>query len=180
MKIYLMRHGITVWNEKGLVQGDCRTRLSKAGKIEVEKCAIKNIDKKIDIIFCSTRFRAVQTANIMNRYLKTKIVKDCRLVEQEKGVLVGRKKDLITDAEKNEFYANQRKYGIEPLIDAYLRIKAFVDEIKECYKNKTILIITHAFVVDMIQKIANFGEYDENLFKIEITSPNAVVIECEI
>lgn len=41
MKIYFMRHGMTAWNEKGIIQGANKVRLTKAGISEAEKVAEK-------------------------------------------------------------------------------------------------------------------------------------------
>ena len=68
MQIYIMRHGTTVWNEKGITQGRTNNRLSKKGKLLTEEVSQKYKDLKIDFIFCSPLMRTVQTANIINKF----------------------------------------------------------------------------------------------------------------
>ena len=100
MKIYVMRHGTTVWNEKGITQGHTNNRLSKKGKILTEEVALKYKNINFDIIFCSPLMRTVQTANIMNKYHNSKIVKDSRLIEIDQGIFTGRSKYDLTEEEK--------------------------------------------------------------------------------
>ena len=92
MKIYVMRHGKTNWNENGTIQGRSNNRLSNNGKAVVEEVALKQKDTKFDIIFCSPLMRTMQTANIMNQYHNVKILKDERLIEIEQGIFTRRKK----------------------------------------------------------------------------------------
>ena len=53
MKIYIMRHGRTNWNEKWITQGRSQNMLSKTGKSEAMQVAQKFADTKIDLIVCS-------------------------------------------------------------------------------------------------------------------------------
>ena len=51
MNIYIVRHGTTVWNQKGISQGHSQNRLSESGKQLVIQTANKHKDTKFDIIF---------------------------------------------------------------------------------------------------------------------------------
>ena len=86
MKLYIMRHGTTVWNEKEIIQGFSKNRLSKSGKLLVEKQAVKHKNTNFDLIIASPMMRTMQTANIMNKFHGIKIVKDDRLREIDQGV----------------------------------------------------------------------------------------------
>ena len=81
MKIYLMRHGQTVWNKIGIIQGYSRNRLSAEGKNQVEIKAQKYKDVNFDFIISSPLCRTIQTSNIMNKYHNVKVIKDERIVE---------------------------------------------------------------------------------------------------
>lgn len=37
MKVYVMRHGTTIWNENGITQGHTNNRLSQKGKSLTKK-----------------------------------------------------------------------------------------------------------------------------------------------
>ena len=70
MKIYIIRHGLTVWNKQKRTQGRVNNKLAKEGKEELEKIAQKLKNINFDYIFCSPLLRAVQSANIINFYHK--------------------------------------------------------------------------------------------------------------
>ena len=99
MKIYILRHGETVWNFKGITQGRSNNRLSSNGKEQVEKIAIDYKDVKFDEIFVSPLMRTIQTANIMNKYHNKKLIRDERIIEIDQGKFTGRRKDSFTPEE---------------------------------------------------------------------------------
>ena len=45
MKVFIMRHGTTVWNEQGFTQGRSNNRLSKSG-VELTKKVAENFAKE--------------------------------------------------------------------------------------------------------------------------------------
>ena len=101
MNLYIMRHGTTGWNEKGITQGRSQNRLSKEGKFLAQKQAEKFKNVKFDVIFSSPLMRTMQTANIMNAFHGVKIVKDERLTEIDQGIFTGRHKDSLSSEETN-------------------------------------------------------------------------------
>ncbi len=143
MKVYVMRHGTTVWNEKGITQGRTNNRLSNKGKALTEEVALKYKDIKFDVIFASPLMRTMQTANIINKYHKTKIIKDERLIEIDQGVFSGKSKYDITDEEKRLKFARAKQCGMESYQSVYARIENFINELKQNKKYETVLIVTH-------------------------------------
>ena len=68
MKLYLMRHGTTLWNEKDITQGRSSNRHSKNGVELTKKVSKEFKNNKIEVIISSPLMRTMQTANIMNIY----------------------------------------------------------------------------------------------------------------
>ena len=68
MKIYIVRHGTTIWNEKRITQGYFQNRLSIKGKEELFEVSEILKDEKIDVIYSSPLFRSIQSANIINKH----------------------------------------------------------------------------------------------------------------
>ena len=143
MKVYVMRHGTTVWNEKGITQGRTNNRLSKQGKLLTEEVAREYKDTKFDVIFASPLMRTMQTANIINKYHGVKIVKDERLIEIDQGIFSGKSKNEISEEEKKLKFARAKECGMESYQSVYERIMNFVDELKQNKKYETVLIVTH-------------------------------------
>ena len=143
MNIYVMRHGTTVWNEKGRTQGHTNNRLSKKG-IELTKSVsekYKNIE--FDVIYCSPLMRTVQTANLMNKNHNVKIIKDKRLIEIDQGIFTGRSKYDLTEEETKLKFSRSSKCKMESYESAYNRMKEFAEDLKENCKYSNILVITH-------------------------------------
>lgn len=67
LDIYLMRHGKTVYNEQGIIQGWCDSPLTEEGRAGVVKTAQRLADAgfKFDAAFCSTSPRTRITARLV-------------------------------------------------------------------------------------------------------------------
>ena len=88
MKIYLIRHGETDWNRKGLLQGKQDIPLNENGIALAKKTAegMKRAGISFDKIYSSPLLRAYETAEILSEYLTTgavKVVADERLKEMD-------------------------------------------------------------------------------------------------
>ncbi len=62
MKLILTRHGETIENKEGSLQGHLPGRLSETGKEQARKLALRLKDEKIDAIYSSDLVRTVDTA----------------------------------------------------------------------------------------------------------------------
>lgn len=144
MKLYLLRHGQTDYNVKGLLQGDLPIPLNKKGIEQVLNTKEKLDSLPIDLIISSPIERALGTANIINRGRNIPIIIDKRLSEVELRDLVGLSDDyfdlkLYWDLEKD--YAN--KINVESAKELLKRTNEFIQEIENKYGNKNILVVSH-------------------------------------
>ena len=164
MKIYVVRHGTTVWNEKGITQGQSQNRLSEKGKREVETIALKTKNFNFDVIFCSPLMRTVQTANIFNTYHNVKIIKDYRLIEMSQNQYTGKKFVDLTDEEK----ILRKQYKLDTNEIVFNSTKSFLEDLMHKQLYRTVLIVTHGRVASFIDYIltnkkVDFGK-DVNIF----------------
>lgn len=176
MKIYVMRHGTTVWNEKGIIQGRSNNRLSQKGKALTQEVALKYKNTRFDVIFCSSLMRTIQTANIINKYHNVKIIKDERLIEIEQGVFAKRLKASLTKIEKRQRQNREKSCGMEKYEDVYERTKSFLQYLKT-QKYTSVLIITHNVGASFIANILNNIEVDFNNDK-HLKNFNNAEIKC--
>lgn len=72
-RLYLIRHGETLWNKKRKTQGAKNIKLSTLGKLQAEYLGKKLKDKNIDILYSSDLSRAYQTAEIVGKHIKKPI-----------------------------------------------------------------------------------------------------------
>ncbi len=91
LKIYLFRHGRTVYNVKGLFTGHKHTRLTWRGKLDAKKVARKLKNKKFEVAFHTTLPRSKETLNYVLKYHPEckKIIIDDRMIERSYGILEG-------------------------------------------------------------------------------------------
>lgn len=150
MKLYVARHGETAWNALNKVCGRTDLPLTSLGRQQAEKLAdrVENLD--IHMIVSSPMCRAVQTAQPAAKRLKLEIITDSRLIEQDYGIFEG------VDRRDPGFLANKRQFayrypGGESMMDVAYRVYSLIEEIKEKYPEKNILLVCHGGVCRLIR-----------------------------
>lgn len=90
-KIYLFRHGRTVFNVKGLFTGHKHTKLTWRGRMDAKKVAKKLKDKKFQVAFYTSLPRSKETLNYVLKYHPEckKLLVDDRMIERSYGILEG-------------------------------------------------------------------------------------------
>ena len=164
MKVFVMRHGTTIWNLKGITQGRTNNRLSKSGRDLTNEVALRYKDIKFDIIFSSPLMRTIQTSNIINKYHGVKIIKDHRLIEIDQGIFSGRHKDSLTEEEKVLKFSRAESCGMESYRSVYVRTEDFIKELSK-QEYKSVLIVTHNVCASIISDILNNIKVDFNDYK---------------
>ncbi len=138
--IYIVRHCETYWNSEGRYQGRIDIDLNDIGINQAKNMSEKLKDIKFDKVFSSPLNRAYNTAKII---CNDKIIIDERLIERCNGDLEGKLKSecvgMVNFADINEI-----RFEIEPLEIFRKRIFDFFEEIQRKYKNKNVLVVTHA------------------------------------
>lgn len=98
MMIYLVRHGESIANTKGIYQGQTYdTDLSALGKLQVRALAKHLADIHLDCIVSSPLKRTLQTADVVSRITKAIIAVDQDIVETNHGLWEGLHKDDIAN-----------------------------------------------------------------------------------
>ena len=142
MKVYIIRHGQTDWNIIKKIQGQKDIELNKTGISQAtEKIQIFN-EYNFDLIICSTLKRAMKTAQILNSERNIPIIYTDALRERQFGELEG----VISDFDEDPMYdinTNLKEKNIEPVLDLYKRVSDLLNEVKEKYKDKKVLLVTH-------------------------------------
>ena len=167
--IYIVRHGETNWNVEGRYQGRIDIELNEKGIIQAKEIQDKLKYIHFDKVFSSPLKRAFKTAQII---CDGEFVADNRLKERFNGELEGKTKSEIK-VFPNFNDPNETSCNIEPLNNFKNRIKDFFEELLEKYKNKNILVVTHAGVC-IYARCYFEGEPKDNCFE------NYKLKNCEI
>ena len=170
MKVYVLRHGTTVWNEEGRTQGRRQNKLSQAGKKLAEQTAEKLKNEQIDIIYSSPLMRTVQTANIVNKYHNAKIIKSDLLTEVDQGVFSGRLWIKLSDEEKKLKAERHPSTKMETLPQAHKRTIEFFETVLKNETHTNIMIVSHNNICSLLELMLtntkpNYLDHDQmNMF----------------
>lgn len=150
MKLYVIRHGQTDCNEENKyncrLDEDINETCIKQAKDAREQ--VKNLD--IDLIICSSMKRTRHTCEIIN-VNNVPVIYDDRLMERIGGKLTNTVLDDYYYTEYYNYYSINIVDGLETLPELFNRTHSFLDEIKEKYMGKNILLVTHGSVARSIQ-----------------------------
>lgn len=151
MELYLIRHGETVWNAKGLLQGKHDIELNEKGISAAENYGKQIADIYFDKIYSSPLKRAYKTACLIRGKKNTLIETDERLRELSFGNCEGTDFHIWRDKScpYHWFFDNPAKYeppeNGETLIHLCERTKNFIQEVIEpqLYSAQRLMIVAH-------------------------------------
>ena len=151
MKIYLVRHGETDWNQAGLLQGQTDIDLNAQGFAQAEEAAERLREVPFEIAFCSPLIRARHTAETIVGDRKIPLTTDERLRELNFGPWEG--VDIRTIKDKNsQPFTNPGSYippeGAESFAQLYARSGEFVEQVLLPLEGtyETVLVVAHGGV----------------------------------
>ena len=149
MKLYVIRHGNTDSNALNVLNGKLDEDINGKGINQALEAAkiVKDLD--IDLIICSPLLRVRHTCNIVN-VNNIEVIYDKRIEERDWGTLTNTKIDECCHNEYWNYYSKVKIEGLETVPELFERVHLFLDEIKETYKEKNLLIVTHGGVARAI------------------------------
>ena len=151
MKIYLVRHGETDWNQAGLLQGQTDIALNAQGLEQAREAAERLKEVPFELAFCSPLIRAKRTAETIIGDRKITLTTDERLRELNFGPWEGVDIRTIKDAASQPF-TNPGSYippeGAESFAQLYKRSGEFVDQVLLPLEGtyETVLVVAHGGV----------------------------------
>lgn len=162
MKLYIVRHGQTDGNVNRIMDGIRDIDLNDNG-IEQAKITRDDLSKvKFDLVICSPLTRTKHTMEIIN-INKNPVIFDDRVKERDCGEFTGRPFDSLDRDLYWNYYDKNVYEKAESLEHLFNRVYSFLDEIKEKYKDKTILLVTHEGITKVINCYFNGIPEDGNL-----------------
>jgi broad specificity phosphatase PhoE len=152
MKIYLVRHGQTSWNQNQRLQGLRDIPLNRTGIRQSQRLAQWYRNAGVRRIVSSPLLRARRTAQILAERTGRTPLTDDRLREIDHGPWTGLRLETIEDRFPDEFATwsffpeKLRMSNGESLIVVYRRCtRALLDLIKE-NPNEDVLVVSHGVV----------------------------------
>lgn len=158
---YYVRHGKTLFNETGRIQGACDSPLTEEGIRGAEDTASALRKVHFDHVFCSSSERAVDTANAICAYHHEKPVCMKGLKEFDFGRLDGEPMRKYASMVWGDHMLNDwTPYGGESLeiFDKRTR-KAFSQILDQCKDGDRVLIVSHgSFINHLMKTLLNFDQ----------------------
>ncbi len=177
---YLFRHGQSETNTKRIINGDPSSGLYSFGLTEEGKEQVKEVAKEYkdtsifaqdSIIFTSDFLRTRQTADIIAGVIKSNHVYTTeKLRERSFGDFEKKSKDNLESIWESDMRNTTKRFmHVETTQEVFDRVDAFINELEEKYTNKTIILVSHGDVLQILLACwQNFspGEH-RNVFPIK-------------
>lgn len=177
MKLYIIRHGQTESNRGNKLLGITDEGINECGYEQTLKAKENLSEIKFDVTFSSPLKRTLQTARILSND-EVPIIIDDRLKERGFGSLEGGSSNDKYTSDFWDYYINRDDYGVEPLKELFDRTKEFIDDLKQNYADKCVLVVSHAATIRALHY--NIVGFDKNtdmlLFKVD----NGHVLEYDL
>lgn len=179
LEIWLVRHGETIFNVKGLVQGWSDSPLTNKGQISTANLGKKLKSKHLGFskIYSSDLTRCIDTAEILRNNIdkNIEICTDKRLREINTGD--GEGDSIITHLKKYPYSLNINKHPGTPngenWNDVFHRIIPAIKDIGEHNSNnKKVLVVSHSMI---IASLICYLQHSEEL--ISIPNNSVTIIE---
>lgn len=150
MKLYVSRHGETDWNVAWKICGRTDVELTEKGRAQAEAMAQQAKAAGIEVIIASPLKRAQDTARAAAAACGVPVLTDPRLIEQNYGAFEGQSG---TDP---AFLANKRNFAVrypggESMMDVAARVYPLLDEVREKYAGKKVLLVCHGGVCRVLR-----------------------------
>lgn len=163
LKIYLFRHGQTVYNRDGKFTGKIDSKLTKTGINDAKIVAQRLSDKKFTVAFHSSLSRSKDTLKEVLKFHPEckKIIEDDRIIERDYGALSGRTHfDVVTKEGYEKYDLWHRSYDVRPpkgesFFDVEKRVKDFIKYLKKFMKenNCNVAISAHGNSIRLFRKV---------------------------
>ncbi|MDO5736153.1 MAG: nicotinate-nucleotide--dimethylbenzimidazole phosphoribosyltransferase [Propionibacteriaceae bacterium] len=171
MILHLVRHGQTMWNVEGRLQGQTMdVPLTETGFIEAAHAAAELMDRPLKAVWSSDQVRARQTAGVIVARHDLAVHTTPMLREQSLGYLEGR---LTSDLEEQpvpdgEHISEIRWGGGESIADVHQRMRALVAELRAEFDDEDeVVLVSHGDAIRVLLAVLEgrgHREVDWSLF----------------
>lgn len=191
--IYLVRHGTTDWNEKGIIQGQLDIPLAKIGEEQAKIVAQELKNVHFDAVFSSDLMRTKRTAEIITleknlAIQTTKLLRERHYGEFQGKVYAARQAyNVFVAALNDEERFSHKSHGVESDEEIVTRLITFLRETAIIHKNKsstepvldkTVLVSTHGDIIHKFLIHLGFGTY-KNFPLSSIVNTAYVKLACD-
>ncbi len=185
LRLYITRHGETIWNTQKRMQGHKDSELTDKGRRQAAQLAKALETVELEVVYSSSSGRTMQTSRIIAGNRDIPVIP----MDSLKELNLGKWEGMIASDVEREYPVQYRNFwefphlyetvGGETLTDAMDRIKKTLEYITERHRDGNVLIVTHAVTLKLITLIAEQKEM-KDLWKGAYVHPTSLsIIEYE-
>jgi len=182
LTLYLVRHGLSTWNEQNRIQGNHNPRLAKTGKMQARRLARQLKQENISLIYSSHLLRCKETAQIIQKTLKVPLYYDKELREINLGDWEGKTPQQVNRFFKNGYQkwvetpSRVRIPGAEPVGTFRKRVLKTFQKFFQLPIHGNVLIVSHGGVITTLLAHLLKGSEDRFLIRLRIDNTGITVI----
>lgn len=153
MRLILVRHGETIWNEEGRIQGFTNIGLSERGKEQIKKVAQALSKERVTAIYSSPLKRAMDTAEAIAQFHDLEVIPDPDLREINVGDLEGLSLEELRNnhsdflEEWKEGKGSLSMPGGESLEEVQERAWRAIQRITVKHPEGVVIVVSHVFTI---------------------------------
>ena len=159
-EILLVRHGETLWNQQGRMQGQHDSPLTPTGLHQARQLGRRLANVPFTALYSSDLGRAHQTARCIADSTGHEIVTDGGLRERHFGIFEGLTNNEIKSRYPEDYELFARRdpeyvmSGGESAAQFMRRVVVTLDRIAGAHNGDTIVVVTHGLVLDALYRTA--------------------------
>ncbi|MGB9607841.1 MAG: histidine phosphatase family protein, partial [bacterium] len=146
-RLYLVRHGMTEWNDDGKMQGRTDVPLNERGITQAKLLAKRLANVPLSAIYSSPLMRAMKTAEIIAQNHGLPIIPATPLQEADFGGWEGLTLEEIKNGWGEAIDLWYEGKALPPkgegILEMQRRVVEFVEDVIEKHKGEEILIVAH-------------------------------------
>jgi len=182
-RLFVIRHGETIWNSEGRQQGHLNSNLTELGKKQARAAAAALERVKFDALYSSDLGRAMETAEIIAGRLGLEVIPDRGLRERNLGIIQGLTfKEL--ESRYPEVHHNYITGNVDDVIpegesvrQRYERNVACAAELASRHPGGQILLVAHGGVLDsLLRRTLNIPLDQRRTFSLFNASVNVFIV----
>jgi len=185
VKLYLVRHACTTWNEENRIQGSHNPDLSARGKDQAKRLARRFKKENISFIVSSDLLRTAKTARIVQKSLNVPIRYEKGLREIHLGSWEGKTPEEVDRLYQNGYQkwlkspSGVRIPEAEPVPKFRKRVLGTFGAILHKNPEGNIVVVTHGGVISTLLSNLLSGREDYFLLRLRLDNAGLTVIQIE-
>lgn len=182
LRLYLVRHGQTVWNSQRRMQGWENSNLTEKGIDEAKRLGKRLEEVEFDVVYSSPIGRALETAEYISGLNRDEIIKKDGFKEMAFGKWEGLEFDKLEGEDRIQYNnlwndpENYESIGGENFDDVISRLERDLKDLVKNHQGEEVLLISHGVLIRVLTSLILKKEELKNLWDGPVTPNTSLTI----